>query len=434
MAADQNLVKLLNCIATLLCLVPIIIFLLNILVFYKDKTIKNAINSREIVVKAWLLLPLIFAFAYTITLIRSFKELKIKGYTHYSDYWVIIGFLIGFAFIISIIFITVNSKEGKRHAIAIVGLKILKENEVQGNFTDNHGISNLDYEELLLDNTNFNITVSNNIVSKESTNTFCNDSNEYSISSNNKDGLKRKADDEEYSSSVYRSKRDKDCDDSEINSQEKGMFTYEDNDGFDKDKLNLKFDNSPKIIVEPRCINKEDFINSSLVINEDDTVGEIEDTSSIGTGKNNIVDNTQLLDSKKKSPVRITKQIYYKGADVMPNPFPDEVVKQKLISIKESYLLHCEASDFVNLLNKKKINKKVLFKKEDGTAIVFTKVEYLDFLYFIFGNNLLEHPSNAKIIKWIDKNFDSTNFEGEKIFTKEISDLRNRTKNQILEI
>ena len=80
------------------------------------------------------------------------------------------------------------------------------------------------------------------------------------------------------------------------------------------------------------------------------------------------------------------------------------------------------------------MNKKVLFKKLDGTAVVLQKVDYLNFLYFIFGDYLLEHLSNTKIIDWIDKNFDNNNFVGKKLIIKEISDLRKRAMNQNREI
>lgn len=116
--ANPDLVNLFYCIITLFFLFRIIQFIVEIILYYKDKSLGNKINTREIIVSTWLLLPFIIAYGLTILLVKSCKELKISGFIVYNDYWMIFGFLIGLTFMISVFVITVNVKNGKRYVTA----------------------------------------------------------------------------------------------------------------------------------------------------------------------------------------------------------------------------------------------------------------------------------------------------------------------------
>lgn len=123
---------------------------------------------------------------------------------------------------------------------------------------------------------------------------------------------------------------------------------------------------------------------------------------------------------------RVTKQIHIKGTSVMPVPFPDDIIDQKIESIQKYYGIYCDIEDFKKLLKKDIISNKILFCKKDNRVEQFTKVQYLDFLYFIFGDELLAHTSNTKIICWIKDNFDSENIGNSIIAKEEISALRKK--------
>lgn len=355
----------------------------NLLVFFKDRSFKVKTESKTIILNSWFLGLFTVAFFYTM------YNLKTSGNFIITVIFFVLGFTLMAAFYI------LPQSIAKNKSFITDTLKEEMEPEIH---TDDIEDLKTDHQEKLMQlaNSDTDSKVKINIVSSEEINM------DYNYS--------------------------------EISSQEKAMFPNEENDSSCRGQSTINTDKSSKITKDPNSVIKEIGINSSSVINENDTAGELGDVSSTDSEQNNIFDDVQLQDLKKKSTVRITKHIYYRGADVMPNPFPDEIIKQKIESIKESYLFHCEANDFIKLLKKEEMNKKVLFKKLDGTAVVLSKVDYLNFLYFIFGDYLLEHLSNTKIIDWIDKNFDNNNFVGKKLIIKEISDLRKRAMNQNREI
>ncbi|WP_026706673.1 hypothetical protein [Flavobacterium frigidarium] len=202
----------------------------------------------------------------------------------------------------------------------------------------------------------------------------------------------------------------------------------------ERERLNLTSLKISELTSEKKNTSEDNAFDSIILQRETNTFKHFKCSHTQDSVTDEIYIKGKSMELMGKPQARITKQIYYRGADVMPNPLPDEVIKQKLDSIHDRYLFHCETNDFMKLLKREEVTKKVLFKKADGTEVALAKVDYLNFLYFIFGNNLLQHPSNTKIIDWIDKNFDSKNFVGKKIFIKEISDLRDRAKNGSLEI
>lgn len=102
------------CISTLFFSYQLIRFTIETTVYYMDKSLRNNINTREMIVRTWLLVPCVVAFVYTIFIIKRFANLKVPGYVLNNNYWMVIGFSIGLTFMITIFAITTKVKKDKR--------------------------------------------------------------------------------------------------------------------------------------------------------------------------------------------------------------------------------------------------------------------------------------------------------------------------------
>jgi hypothetical protein len=155
---------------------------------------------------------------------------------------------------------------------------------------------------------------------------------------------------------------------------------------------------------------QENDTKENLQIMQDDLLANVEDIK---------------LETKSRNfQERVTKQVHIKGTRVMPNPFSDDIIDHKIESIEKEYGIYCNIEDFKKLLKKDTMSNKILFKSIDNSVSEFSKVDYLKFLYFIFGDELLAHTSNTKIISWIKDNFDNENIGNSVIVREEISALR----------
>lgn len=202
----------------------------------------------------------------------------------------------------------------------------------------------------------------------------------------------------------------------------------------------VSYNNQNDVIGDDKVINQEkpqlqsdDDIEAYDIIDVKEGVEEISQPldaeGSVGhLNKKHKQEGIQETISSRKESRRVVSRVLNESSDVVSDDITDEIIQDKIALLKESYNLYCIIDDFVSLLKKKEINKKILFTDKDHKTIVLKKVSFLKLLNVLVDGNIGNHPNNQKVEEWIHISFDSSNFENKKITSVDISRLKRTLK------
>ena len=194
----------------------------------------------------------------------------------------------------------------------------------------------------------------------------------------------------------------------------------------------VSYNNQNDFIGDDKVINREkpqlqsdDDIEAHYIIDVKEGVEEIsQPLDKQVTGRDLNKKQKQETISSRKESRRVVSRVLNKNSDVVSDDIPYEIIQDKIALLKESYNYYCDIDDFISLLKKKEINKKILFTDKDQKTVEFEKVEFLKLLNVLLDGNIGNHPNNNKVIKWIHISFHSSHFKNIKITSADISKLK----------